>query len=82
MAKKSPAQLQREIDEAIAKAQLKKKALIAEYNALKRALKDPALSNADAQELEKKLTALDAELVALNTAEYSGFLSKPRPGGY
>lgn len=82
MARKTPAQLQREIDEVLAKAQVRKKELTAEYHVLRCALKNPALSEADVRELQAKLDAVDAELVALNTAEYAEFLKKPHPGGY
>ena len=85
--KKTAAQLDAEIAEALA-AQLKKKALVAEYHALKRALAkpSPALSEADLQELRSKFAALDAELEALNTAEWiettKREMSNPRKGGY
>ena len=86
--RKTAAQLDREIAEALAEAQLKKKAMTAEYHVLKRALADPnpTLSEADLQELRSKFAALDAELEALNTAEWIKIIEHetlhPKKGGF
>jgi len=80
VSKKSPKQLDAEINDALKRQS--KSALMAEYHALKRSLANASLSDADIQVLRSKLAKIDAELVARNTAEYIEFEKRPRKGGY